>query len=579
MFNNEFNTQVENATWAISNRLKTNGIMPSTENVVASAYLLYLCAKQNYAFKTLNEIIASDSLASQKKYFLMNYIHDKIWQVIFPLTTDYSVSVFKEIVLNYENQNRTQPDTSTPISLVKLANKILNINNNEVVADVCSGNGTFLLNSATSTPTAHYYGYDIAASCKDITDIRANLLNTKMETETIDVFELPKRLQLNHSFDKLFSNYPFGIRVSGMLQCAKEFIDTLTDVNPYIFPGTSSDWIYNSLLLHLMNENGKAIAIMTNGACFNSIDLQARRYFIDNGFVEAVISLPNALFNSTSIPVTMIVLSNFNRTVRMIDATKMFTKGRRTNELSDKNIKNILFAYNNDTENSISISNDELKINEYALSPQRYLAYNIPEEDQENYIAFKHVIKQIKRGAPIRASDLDNLASEEETNIKYLRLQDIKDGIISDELNCLKELEPRHSAYLLKDKDLILGKIGFPYKVAVAQITQEQSIIPVGNMYAIELDTTKINPYYIKAFFESEQGAAALKSITTGVTIPIISVDRLKNLHVPVPSIKKQNKIANEYLAVLDEIQVLKLKLQKATNRLGHVFDSVKEGI
>ena len=263
----------------------------------------------------------------------------------------------------------------------------------------------------------------------------------------------------------------------------------------------------------------------------------------------------------------------------MVDATQLFTKGRRTNILSDKNIEDILFAYNNNTENSTSIPNDELKINEYALSPQRYLAYNIPEENKENYIAFKHVIKQIKRGTPIKASELDRLSSNEETNIKYLRLQDIQNGIISDDLHYLKELEPRQAQYLLKDEDLILGKIGFPYKVAVAKIIPGQSVLPVGNMYAIELDTTKVNPYYIKSFFESEQGAAALKSITTGVTIPIISVDRLKNLQVPVPDIAEQNKIANEYLAVLDEIQVLKLKLQKATDRLNNVFDKMKEGI
>lgn len=192
---------------------------------------------------------------------------------------------------------------------------------------------------------------------------------------------------------------------------------------------------------------------------------------------------------------------------------------------------------------------------------------------------FKDVIKKIKRATPVSASALDRMSSNEETNIKYLRLQDIQSGIIRDDLHCLKEIEPRQVQYLLKDEDLILSKIGFPYKVAVAKIVPGQSVLPVGNMYAIELDTTKVNPYYIKSFFESEQGAAALKSITTGETIPIISVDRLKNLQVPVPDMAEQNKIANKYLAVLDEIQVLKLKLQKATDRLNNVFDEMKEGI
>lgn len=576
MLNNEFNTQVENATTAISNRLRVSAKIPTAENVIASAYLLYLCAKQNYAFKSLNEIIGNDSFATQKKYFLTNSINEEIWQNILPLTTDYPLTVFKEIVLTHENQSKNQPDTSTPISLVKLASKILNINNNEMVADLCSGNGTFLLNSAIATSTAQYYGYDIAASCKDITDIRANLLGAKIETETIDVFELSNRLQLNHGFDKLFSNYPTQIRSRDYTNAALDFIKTLTDVNPYIFPNTSSDWIYNSLLLRLMKDEGKAVAIMSNGACINRANLQARRYFVDNCFIEAVIALPAKLFNSTAIPVTMIVFSNRKSYVRMVDATQMFTKGRRNNELSDKNIEDILFAYNNDTENSISIGNDELKINEYALSPQRFLTKNIK---FENGRPFKDVIKKIKRATPIPASTLDRMASQEETNMKYLRLQDIQDGIISDNLHCLKEIEPRQTQYLLKDEDLILGKIGFPYKTAIAKIIPGESILPVGNMYAIELDTTKINPYYIKAFFESEQGIAALKSITTGETIPVISVDRLKNLQIPVPDMEEQNKIANEYLAVFDEIQVLKLKLQKATNRLGNVFDSMKEEI
>lgn len=577
MQNKEFKTQVENAAYSIANRLR--GVcVPTNERIIAAAYLLYLTGKQNYSFDNVNEIIDNDSFAAQKKYFITSFVNEETWKSVQPLANEYSSDVFKEIVLINDITN-SRFDISTPKSITELAKKILNIKENETITDLCCGYGNFLLNVATTISTAHCYGYDLNPSCKDIMDIRANLLGVNIKAETINVFELAENNKLINSFDKLFSNYPFGIRASGMTDFAEKFINTLTDVNPYIFPGTSSDWIYNSLLLRLMKKDGKAIAIMTNGACFNSSDLQARRYFIDNGFVEAVIALPNALFNSTTIPVTMIVLSNFNRTVRMVDATQLFTKGRRTNIISDKNIEDILFAYNNNTENSTSIPNDELKINEYALSPQRYLAYNIPEENKENYIAFKHVIKQIKRGTPIKASELDRLSSNEETNIKYLRLQDIQNGIISDDLHYLKELEPRQAQYLLKDEDLILGKIGFPYKVAVAKIIPGQSVLPVGNMYAIELDTTKVNPYYIKSFFESEQGAAALKSITTGVTIPIISVDRLKNLQIPVPDIAEQNKIANEYLAVLDEIQVLKLKLQKATDRLNNVFDKMKEGI
>ena len=55
----------------------------------------------------------------------------------------------------------------------------------------------------------------------------------------------------------------------------------------------------------------------------------------------------------------------------------------------------------------------------------------------------------------------------------------------------------------------------------------------------IELDESRANPYYIKAFFDSEQGIAALKSITVGATIPNIGVDKLKNVMIPLPSMEK----------------------------------------
>lgn len=571
-----FNTQVEKATWDICNKLRTHSAY-SMESVISAAYLLYLTGKQNYAFKHLDEIINNDCLATEKKYFLTNFIKEETWQLLYTLTTEYPMEIFKEIILSFENIDSCF--TTTPISIIKLAKKILKIKKNENVADICSGTGTFLLNSAAEIPNAHYYGYDSKLACKDITDIRASLAKLNIQTETVDVFTLAEELKLNMYFDKLFSNYPLGTRVRNMTQQAQHFINTSLIDNSYIFPSTSAEWVFNLLLLRLMKKSGKAIALMPNGACFNKMDLQARHYFIKNGFVEAVIALPKSLFNDTSIPVTMIVLSNSNKSVRMVDATQMFKKGRRKNELTEKNIEDILLAYNNDTDNSISIPNDELKNNEYALSPQYYLSYNIPKDKQKNYLAFKEVLKKIKRSAPIKASLLDELASEEETNIKYLRLQDIQNGMINDNLHSLKKLEPRFSQYLLKNGELILSKIGTPYKAAVIQITPQQAILPIGNMYIIELDTTKINPYYLKAFFESAQGASALRSITTGVTIPVISVERLKNLLIPVPSMMEQNKVAKEYLAILDEIKILKLKLEKATDRLNHVFDNVKEEI
>ena len=76
---------------------------------------------------------------------------------------------------------------------------------------------------------------------------------------------------------------------------------------------------------------------------------------------------------------------------------------------------------------------------------------------------------------------------------------------------------------------------------------------------------------------ESSKGIALLNSITSGTTIPIINVDSLQSMPIECPDIAKQEKIANKYQAICDEIALLKLKLAAATERLSNVIDEEEE--
>ena len=97
-------------------------------------------------------------------------------------------------------------------------------------------------------------------------------------------------------------------------------------------------------------------------------------------------------------------------------------------------------------------------------------------------------------------------------------------------------------------------------------------------MYVIELDTNRINPYYVKVFLESQQGKALLNSRSNQATIINISRKELENLDIPVPPLDVQNKIAEAYLARADEYKVCQAKLEDVTNRMNSVFDDNYEG-
>ena len=194
-----------------------------------------------------------------------------------------------------------------------------------------------------------------------------------------------------------------------------------------------------------------------------------------------------------------------------------------------------------------------------------------------NGVPFGNVIKRITRGASCTARQLDEMVSESVTNMQYLMLANIQDGIIDDKLPYLSSIDSKYEKYCLKNNSLILSKNGYPYKIAVASVKEGQRILANGNLYIIELDEEKANPYYIKAFFESEQGNAVLRSITVGGIIPNIGINKLRQVEIPIPSMAEQECIAQKYQATLDEISVLKLRLKKAINKLHHIVDEESE--
>lgn len=70
-----------------------------------------------------------------------------------PLLDKYSADAFKNVIFD-----NTEDTHSTPNSLIRLAQRVLNIDDNDSVADIGCGSGNFLTSTALTTPRASYYG-------------------------------------------------------------------------------------------------------------------------------------------------------------------------------------------------------------------------------------------------------------------------------------------------------------------------------------------------------------------------------------------------------------------------------------
>lgn len=554
-------------TYKIMDELR-EGPSVNPQKVFTAAYVEYVAVKNriNDVKELINylETEVSEARALFVRHVLENVINDS-----FTIVSEFSEDELAMYLVTYprESFGRVSSEYSTPDSVIKLAFKLLAPREKDVIADFGSGCGDFLVHAACENYT-QLFGIDINTVSCEISKIRTEMLTNNVDIELGDMFAIPNESK----YDKVFSNYPFGMRVLS-LRNETEFIEAVNKKMPEMRKATSSDWIYNYLLTEHITDDGKAVAVMTNGSTWNSIDKRIREFFVRNGLIETVITLPSKLFDYTSISTTMMVFSKGNKTIRMINAENICEQGRRQNVITESDIERIMNLLAEDADEAVTVNLKTIQENDFVLNPSRYLDSPMKIEDG---VKFGTVVKRITRGAPIKAQDLDQMVSEETTDTQYVMLANIQNGMISDELPYLKELSLKYDKYCIGNKNLLLSKNGAPFKVAVAEVEEGKKLLGNGNLFIIELDEEKVNPYFIKAFFDSEVGSLSLKSIAVGSAMPNISVESLKNLMVPLPPMEKQNEIATLYQAKIDEIKVLQLKIQKAQNELKGIFGEVE---
>ena len=528
------------------------------------AYILYRASKDN--IKDLDSIELFESscdVDSSIKMELDYYCHD-IWPVldrlkIYGFDED---NLLAYLLFNNDLEDSLR-EASTPRGILKLAAKILDVQENESVLELCSGKGNFFVELALLRENIKYTGIELSMANNFIANIRASVLERDISLFLSDAMTYKAKNQA----DKLFANYPFLINVPDMENIVKDM-----EMLPDNIKRASSDWIFNLKLVEQMKSGGKAVAVMTNGTTWNSTDKKIREYFVKSGFIEATILLPPKLFPGISVATTLVIFSNGNTNIKMIDAGENFTKEGRRNVLSDNDISDILDLLQKDSKNSITISIKEIEENDYIINASRYLE-KAPEI--KDGVAIANIVKSITRGAQLRASDLDENKSAEPTNYRYIMLSNINDGdIYFTDNQYLKDIQPNLKKFCVRNNSIILTKTGSPdFKSAVVQVKEGMEILATGNMFILEIDETKADPYYVQALFDSELGRALFKSIYVGSSIPTIPLEKLRKLEIPLPSPEEQNIIGEKYKEELGRIADLKEKLSTSREKLKKIYN------
>ena len=163
-----------------------------------------------------------------------------------------------------------------------------------------------------------------------------------------------------------------------------------------------ADWIWIQHMLASAKE--KVVVVIDTGAVSRGgAEKLIRQKITEEDLIEAVVLLPDKLFYNTGAPAVIIVFNEQKSEekrgkILLINASKEFQPGKKQNTLSKENIEKIVNVYKEFKEIekfSKVVTIEELKENDYNLSPSRYVSI-IEEEKYRSISEIKSDLEKLE---------------------------------------------------------------------------------------------------------------------------------------------------------------------------------------
>ena len=525
-------------------------------------YCYLLWAKKTSNYDLVKEV--TKELSFEEKFDLKTIEFSEEY------TEDDCVRAVREIVDNNNGINEWM--YSSPSSLNKLVTKIINLKDGESFCDFGSGDGKLLLNVFDAAHknkfNCKYTGYEINAKQVLVSKCLMCMLNVDTTIINCDFMRDIHRGQ----FDKGYLYPPFGLKYS-----IDEW-DSLKGIYGDLFTSrTESELLYLLKALENIKENGKLVTVFTTGAAFRSSGMLARKYLVENNFVEGIISLPARTLGFTAIPIDLWILKKDQKksnVIKMLDASNnILDKGSKI--AVELDVSTIIEEYNN---NAKCVSIEDIKKNEYSLSINIYEVEKLTDSIL-NPVNIEDVCK-MEKGSQYTISKFKDQISNTPTDYQLLTSINIQDGIVDYDSLPYVYPDPKLLKFKLEEGDIVVTTKSTVVKTFVANDLPDRNIIVTGGMIILKPDTSKVNPTYVKMFLDSSIGKSEFKSIIKGNTIGFVPFKEFKErMIISCPSLEKQNKLSEQYNNMLWTINALTKQLADTKDELANIIEnSLNEG-
>lgn len=484
---------------------------------------------------------------------------DSPWECVCSLVGKYTLDELAACVLFGQKDPRLN---EIPLGMDGLVYTALDMNEDHYVSNFLLGGGSYIIENLLNHPKQKSAGTVIGEHLGMVTYMRLSLIGKQVNLT--DDWMVPEE-----KYDRIFAQ---------MLMTQQYLYNNLKNrysdyINEQLTGEISFEWRYIDAMMSFLNKAGKLAVIMRVNSLSNRKDELARTYFVNNGLLEQVILLPEKLYEDRG-KTALLVFSEGNSKVKFIDASKKGTqrriKGKLVDIINANDIEEILLP-EVDGENGCKLATlSEIESMKYCLDPQRYIvAKTIKVEEHEETMQSLDLI--VERAAQFTALDY---LTEEDTGIYCVMPGNIQDGVICGGLkNLSTDLDEKHLKFTLKEGDLLITRNGNPYKVAVFEDDGDKKYVANGNLYIVRSSYLTVNPYYLKAFFESTKGEELLNAYSQGNSVPMITKKALISIPFPFPEFEKRQEIAVQCETISRDIKEKRALITSGRMQVRELFD------
>lgn len=285
----------------------------------------------------------------------------------------------------------------TPAEVVRICVEIADPQPNMSVCDPTVGSGGMLIQSRDYLQECGHdprnlalYGQESIGTTWSI--CKMNMLLHGISHADIrqeDTLKNPAHMEEGNElrrFDRVLANPPFSQNYS---KKELKFPGRFSVFMPE--KGKKADLMFVQHMLAVLKADGKLATVMPHGVLFRGgEEREARKYFIDKGYLEAVIGLPSNLFYGTGIPACILVMNKAGakdrKHVLFINADREYREGKAQNYLRPEDLDKIVHAYRqgkNISAYAQLVAKEDIAAEDYNCNIRRYVDNAPPPEPHD----------------------------------------------------------------------------------------------------------------------------------------------------------------------------------------------------